>query len=302
MRAFVVSAMVLSTNGLNSINGISKLHTFENIVQFGMNVLEIDKTNERCLESVEFELHDVTWKIRSCKNYDITNVKKTWLDVSLIAVFSGDTLKWSCRAKANFKLIPEGNEKPLESNFDYYNFNRAESSKKINDFITWDELIDKYVVNDEATLEVAISTLVPNRAPNLERTSAKFEVRVKQLSKLDRQYTTEEIVRGIRWRVLATKMNDHFAVFVYGNDDDMDIHSTWEVSATFRIMSTDGKNSVSKNFSSKKFNWMRSSFGFESFYKWSDLFDPSRSFVIQDATILEIELNVGAPEITFEFD
>lgn len=148
------SAATSCINAFDGLNEGSKLHTLESIIQFAVNVSVLDKN---CIESPEFELHNITWKIETCFKHDLLDPSKTALDVSLITPFSDDTVNWHSETQAQFKLLHKSNEKPIVQNIKKHNFNQIESTYKIENFVTKDDLLEQYVVNDEAVFEITIS-------------------------------------------------------------------------------------------------------------------------------------------------
>lgn len=280
----------------------SKVNGLDSVLRVKVNINELNnqvenqKDHSKCLDSPAFELNHVTWKIRTCRRHEVVSNEADKIDILLVSIFSGQTAAWSCQAKANFKLLPAEGQTPIEDELGFYNFNGVSPSKGIDGITIWKNFTKEYVIEDEATILVAISTKPPNRAAGLDQTSIKFQMRVKQLSNFTDQFSNEVIVRGIRWKVLATSQNDHFAVFVYANEDDMNYDLSWKVSATFQLVSPDGSVTVPRKFSDVPFRWTNSSWGFAQFIKWSDLFNSHKEFVVRDATILQVELAAGEPE------
>lgn len=268
-----------------------KIHSSKSTVRFKLHVKggKLD-----CAESNEFEVHFVTWKVRACKK---TGSRGVVLAVSLLSVFQGDTEAWTCEAEAAFELLPVAGGNSLENRFGYFNFSSVTPSQGFPEFVTWDDLTEKYLADDIATFDITITTKTPNRIPGFVRTSTKFNMRVKGLSKLGDQYSDEVIVRRIRWRVRAMKMGEYFAVFVYANENDLDIDFSWDVTVSFRLLTLGKEKQAPRIASNKPINWTKSSLGFSKFIKWSELFDPKKELVVNDATILQVELSVSKPKL-----
>lgn len=288
------SAIAWDTSAIGA-NRISKLYSFESIIEFELNVRELQESAiAKCIQSAKFKLNDVTWKIQACRNFDSSHSIDN-VDMSLVSIFDGDSAAWSCEANASFKLLAMDGEESIVQSFDYYNFNADESVRTIDDFVSWDDFFEKHVEEDHAIFVITIVCRTINRAARLDESFAKFDVRINNINRLRDEYSNELIVRGMRWKVFTTKSKDHFAVFVIANADDMAINLSWKVSATFRLLSLAKNEVASKSFSNVIFDWTNSNWGFVDFLKWTDLMDQSKQFVKNNKAILEVELTVGEP-------
>lgn len=282
-------ATTWNTNGIVGASRISKLHSFESVLEFELIVGNLESQYSSCVKSTEFELHDVVWRIQACRNHT------KFVHLSLVSVFSGDSAAWSCEANATFKALSIDGKESIVEKFESYNFNKDEPVRTIEEFVTWDNLLKKYVNDGRAIFEIAITTKTPNRAAKLDERSAKFDVIVNNVNRLGYEYSKELILRGIRWKILSMKIDDHFGIFLLANGDDMGIDVTWNVSVTFNLMSSTTNNRISKSFSDIPFDWTNLNRGFFKFIKWTDFIDPSKKFVENNRAMVKVELSVSEP-------
>lgn len=278
-------------NGVFGANRITKLHSYETVVEFELNADRLEAANNpKCVESSTFELNDITWKIRACREGQIKRI-----DISLVSLWDADSAAWSCEAAATFKLLAKDKEEPIVKSFEHYKFNKDEPMQTIQDFVVWEDFTEKYVTGEHAIFEITISTKTPNRAAKLDESFAKFDVRLKNVNNLGFEYSNELIVRGIRWRVLTMKVNDHLGVFLFANGDDMGIDVSWKVSAAFHLVSQTTKNVVSRSFSDISFDWTNLNHGFYKFIEWNEFINPKKQFIDNGKAVIKVELTVSEP-------
>lgn len=271
---------------------ITKLHSLETVVEFELDVRKLQKQLNKCDQSGKFELNDVQWKIEACRGGDR---ESDFLHMSLLSIFDGVSAAWSCEANATFKLISNDGDEAAVHSFEYYNFNKEESKRTIDDFVQWGELFDKHVKEDRAIFEITIKAKTPNRAAKLDEGSAKFDVRVKNVNQLGYEYSNELIVRGIRWKVLVMKLNDHLGISMFANGDDMGVDVYWNVSATFHLISSTINGTISKTFSNVSFDWTHLNHGFPQFVKWNEFINTSKKLIENNHAMFKIELSVSEP-------
>lgn len=281
----------LNTQHSNEIFANSLLHSYESIIRFRINKEEVGKKDSKCEQSSDFKLNGVTWKLEVCKkNVDTVD----YASVGLVSTFDGDTASWSCEAEANVKLLPlKDGDKIIEGKIKSFTYSKATPSKPNEKFIEWKDLNDKYLKDGEAFFEFHVKTKSPDRSPRLEQTTAKFNVRVKQINQLGNEYSNEVVVRGIRWQIMASKMTEHFAVFVIANENDIDTDAKWEVTAEIKLLSNNKEKFKKKKFSKALFDWTQTSWGYVNFLKWDEFIKVENKYVQNNAALLEIELIVN---------
>lgn len=268
----------------------SRLHTFEEIVKFKIDPTEIGSKIGGCAESNDFILSGISWKVKVCITDELLSNDAI---VELVSNLIGDTETWSCQAEATVKLLsPQKTGKPHKGELKSFTHSKAEPSNSLKKFIKWDVMKKKYLMNGVATFEFDIKTKIPNRSPKSEQYTTKFQVRAKQVRSLGEQYSNEVVVHGIRWRVLTSKMQDNFAVFICANENDTDITKSWKVSATIKLLSADKDKSISKPVPETTIDWTQTKLGHTDFMKWDEFTNKEKKYVQNNAALLEIELTV----------
>lgn len=274
-------------------NKIAKLHSFESVIEYELNVKDLEgNANTLCVQSAEVILNDIRWKVEACRDNGNQEIKK--LHMSLIAIFDGESVAWSCEAKATFKLLAIDEKDPTILGFETYNFNKDDPKRSIDDFIPWDDLFENHVKDDYAIFEITVFTMTPNRAAKIDESSAIFDVRLNNVNRLGYEYSNELIVRGIRWKVLAMKIDENLGIFLFANGDDMGIDVSWNASANFQLISST-TNTVSRSFENISFDWTHLNHGFSKFVGWTDFMNTNKKFVENNKAIIKVELSVSEP-------
>lgn len=284
-------------------NKESVLHSYETTVHFKTRPKDIKiiqgNLGERCIDSSEFQLNEMTWHIMLCHKIeegtksDENNEKekKDYALIKLMGHFDGDTAAWSCEAETEFTLMG----KDIKGKIGKATFSKANALKDSGKIADWQEL------PDGATFEFKIKTGNLNRTPVLDHIFTKFEVRVKHLSKLDKdkeqRYSDAVLMRGLKWKVLVMKVNEFLGAYITADEDDMPIDTSWKVNAKFTAMKKDGAGE-SKEFKEIDFNWSVTAWGHGNLIKWDDLMKAENGYVLNDSVLLAIELNVGEPTKT----
>lgn len=268
----------------------AQLRTFEEIVKFTIDPAEVARKDKECDESYSFLLNEISWKVKICRSdgfYDRTAV------VELISNFTGDTETWSCEAEAIVKLFsPKQNGNTIEHNLKSFTYSKANPSNALKKFVKWDEMQENYTANGIATFQFEIKTKIPNRSPNLEQITTKFQVRAKKVLNLGEQYSNELTVHGIRWKVLTSKLQDNLAIFLCANENDVDVTKSWKASAKITLLHANKDNSLSKSISETILDWSQTRFGISDFMKWDEFTNKDKKYVQNNAVLFEIELNV----------
>lgn len=284
-------------DGINSQEN-AKLHSSEGVIRFKVHfdneTLETDDPRKvPCSESPQFLQHHMTWKLKVC----VDGIFDKYVNVQLVSVFNENTEDWTCKAAAKIKALSNGHNNDYEQELDFIEFTKANSMHGFEEFILWKDFrVKDYVKNNVATFDVRILTKPPDRIPGIQHTSTTFRMRLLDLKNLDDLRSEEVIIRGIRWQIRTMKINDHLGVFLYANEDDMDLEYSWEVTATFTLASLGGAGeSLTKTFKSVMFNWTNNAWGFSEFIKWSELIDENKKYTKNNAALLDIDVIVKKP-------
>lgn len=266
---------------------------------------DIEKLESKEIESPEFSLSKLNWKIKLCKRStsESNTIDTNVLDIFIVCVALSDICAaWSCDVRANFKLVSSSaSEQEIEKSFTRKEFNNKCLSHGINGFISWAELIDPkngYVNENEAIFDIDILTNPLNciKSMEMEQTSTKFRLIVENVSKLGNTYSPEVIVRGVRWKIQTKKEDEHFAVYLWAVEDDMDMNWCWQVEYSFKLLSFNSKiEPIDCKSTSDVFRWGTPSWGYGKLIKWLDFVDAKKRFVRNDTAILQVKFTVKPP-------
>lgn len=287
----------------------SNVDCLETIFRFKVNIDNVSDLGE--IESSEIILSKVPWRVKLCKrSTSENNNDANVLDIFLVGAPPPDICtetKWSCEVKAFFKLLAfDSPAKEIVKYFSKKEFNNKCLSHGITEFVSWDELLDEknqYVHENEATFEIEILTNPLNcvKPRTMEQTSTKVRVIVENISKLGNTYSPELIIRGIRWKIQTKKEDEHFAVYLWATEDDMDMNWCWEVEYSFKLLSFNSKvEPIDCKSTSDVFRWGTPSWGYGKLIKWPELMDPKRRFVRNDTSLLEVKFAVKPPKPLWE--
>lgn len=288
-----VNEQFLTNNHLTA-----RVQTFDSTMIYRANATDMKYQEEnpvdqtKCIESPEFTLNSLAWRLRLCRRHMITSNEADEIDLSLVLIVNENTMAWSCDAHMNITLHSKDGKESINRQMEWHAFNRAAPSYSIRNITIMHDLFYNYMVNDVVTFTIWMSTKSPNRSFALDEIAKTFYVRIKNTHKLTRQYSNGIRVHGIGWTILSIKVNDSFGIYVIANADDMDAYRFWNVSAKFQLISFDKKKIFTKQFTNVQFNWMESTWGFMDFLKWTDFLDPNNKYVENNVAVVRIELNV----------
>ncbi|XP_055319202.1 uncharacterized protein LOC129576970 [Sitodiplosis mosellana] len=279
------------------------LDCLETVFRFKVN---IDSLEAGEILSPEIKLSKLSWKIKLCKQMsDDVN----FLGIFLVCEPPSDIgiAKWLCNVRVVFKLLSfASTEKEIIRLFSKKEFNQECLSHGVGEFCLWNDLLEsknQYVRDNEATFEVEILTNPLNciKMMEIEQMSVKLRVVVENVSKLGNTYSPEVIVRGIRWRIQTRKEDEHFAVYLWAIEEDMDMNWCWEVEYSFKLLSFNSKiEPVDCKTTSDVFRWGTPSWGYGKLIKWSEFMDPKKRFVRNDTAIIEVKFAVKSPKPLWE--
>lgn len=276
--------------------GNSLLNSYESVIRFKVNKKEVGNEKEKCAESSEFKLNEVTWKVKVCKKPIKENDKddpKDFASVELHAVFKDETSTWSCNADVGVNLIAvKSGAQNKDGKIENFTYSKKNSVGKNEKFLEWSDFNDNFVDKDMATFAFNIQTKKLDRSPQLEQTTAKFLLRVKQVNDKLYEYSNELVVRGIRWKILAAKIADFFAIFVVANENDIDTKEKWTVTANVKLISSKDGKTMDRKFTDKEFDWTQTNMGFTKYLEWSEFTKQDNGYVRNNAALVEIELEV----------
>lgn len=260
--------------------------------------------NTKCVDSSKVTLSNVSWWIKFCKR---TNENKTdVLDLSLMSSFddSEKSLEWSCETRANLKLLQMDDQikHSIEKSVKSRQFSSANPSYTILDFIEWDDFLKNYAKDSEATFEMEIQTGPLKRVllSDIEQTSTKMHVILKNVSKLGETFSPEVTLRGIKWRVRTKKLDDFLSVSLQASESDLEMNWMYQVNCSFTLLSfKKSVEPITYTFNSQYRHDSRE-FGLRQFVNWTSFVDNDLKYVHNDKAILLVEFKVEEPKSLIE--
>lgn len=257
------------------------------------------------------KLNNVDWTVKMCKksigDEDDDNSKSV-LSITLTSDFGGDVSNgaeadnnWICKASASFKLFHKTHaiDGSVVKNLPEKTFDDENSSHRIDEFIKWNDFLKNHVQGNTAKLEIEIITRPLKRkeieSQDIKPVSAKFHIKIENVSKLKRMYSPEIVLQGVRWKVCCLNENENLGVYVCAEKSDMDEYWFYRFDLTFKLLSynIDG-HEITKNLKNhlhqQKITW-----GLPEFLKWSEFIDPTKGYVVSDTALLTVNLTVEDP-------
>lgn len=276
----------------------SVINPIENVIQL---VVDVNDLELNCIESPDYILNALPWKIKLCKSIvDSNNTKRNVVNASLESPFGDYMSKWSCKAGAIFKLFPKNrkNDEIIVKNITKDTFDSMSTSQGIDEIVSWETFLDKYVLENEALFEINISTESPYRKVETELTSVKFHVFAENITKPGIFSSPRVVVRGIHWNVSIGKQGNSLAIYLHADENDMDPNESMEVTATMTLMPMDDSvQPESGQFTrlfGKRHNTNR---GFSDLISWDKFIEPNNKFIENDTATFLVELSVGEPKL-----
>lgn len=282
-----------------------EIHRSGVIVRVTISILN-DLITGKAIELPDFRLSDVTWNIKILKKSASSDENTDVIAIHLISKFDNDTNKWSCDARAVFKLHPIQNEtqekKSIIKCLPKQTFTNDCCEYGIENFIEWDHFVEHYVDRNKATFEMEIyaNPLLQTALQDIQETGTVFHFMIKNVSTAEVSCSNEFSVRGVRWKVRAQKHNDQLAVYLCAAENDLDINWLWKTTVTFKLLPFNKNEAVEKTFG-ETFRWGSATWG-TTLLKWADFIDPTKKYVANDCAIIFCGLIVHAPEPCWEID
>lgn len=297
----------------------SEISCLDTIFRFTVNA---ESLRLKSVESPQFKLNDVSWKIKLCKTSAIDDTDKEaisyakclfeedsssdMIDIHLVSAYEGGTVDWSCEAQAAFKLLHKDDDvgKSTVKYLSKRKFSNAKLSHGIDDFIKFNDFLENYVHENRATFEIEVITnpLSLMKQLEMDQMYGKFRVMIENVSKLESNLSSEVIVRNIKWRIKTKRENDALSVYLLGDENDMDMNWIYKVDVTFNLLSFDRSVKPIKHNLIHEFRCGSSIRGCKKLMEWSKFIDESKQFVSMDIANLFIQLKVDPPQPLWKID
>lgn len=267
---------------------------------FSINVQNLTSTNVR---SSELILSDVKWKVNIARKS--SGYVAVYLESELDKIATDD--KWSCEAQAAFKLHHKDgqNDKSIVKYLSRQEFTDENPCCGIEEFIEWNEFVEHFVVDNEATFEIEISTNpkkpTPTPASNVDQRCVKFRVMIENVSQLKTIHTPEIVVGGLRWKVKIQKGIGTLGIFLCTNTNDMTSNWSYNVNAIFTLFSyRKDTPSLIGRFERNFRRELSCDWGYPKLISWEDFIDKDKNYVLDDCVNLEFEVKVDKPKANWE--
>ncbi len=248
--------------------------------------------NKTCEYSTHVELNNVKWRV-------VLRKKSTALAVYLIADYENNEKEWSCDAQAAIKLFQKDGHglKCVMKELPKTTFERSNPLLGI-DFIEWDDFLQNHVHEKKAKLEIEISTgnLTRKTATRCDKNhvSGTFHFIIKDAKNLTECYSSFVTLQGVRWKIFCGKIGEFLAVYLYGNENDIDINWSYRVYVQFKLVSF--KEDVAPiAFDMEHEFGADLNQGLREFLKWTDFVDENKRYISRNQANLFVGLRVEAP-------
>lgn len=304
LLAIVSSANAQSANEYPDINlyaddgaqtnvNTATLNCLSSVFNFALNMTNLE--GENCTESSPIILNDARWRVKFCKGADTSN--RTVLDVFLISNYGENTTKWSSSALATFKLFQKDGQQngTIEKILPKQKFNNLNPTFGIKEFIHWNDLKAGYVKENKAHFEIEITTgALDCKIPSqMERSYAQLHIVINNVSKVTDAISPVIVVRGIRFNIVIFKDDNHLAVNLRANVDDLDINWIYPANVLIKLLPFDGEPIESKH--SHDITWAQNSIGVEKWLLWTDFIASNGTFVVNDQANFIVEFHLEEP-------
>lgn len=283
------------------------LNEFGTVFRFNLDVLHLKNGGYLNLPSVE--LNDIMWTVRFSQ-------LNNYINVSLAPVFSGNADDL-IEVQAAFKLLQKQNKRDksfvrLLSKQVIKRTVPVGDSLTVLNFVNVNDFMENFVYDNKATFEFEIITNPLNRKDltpklGLDVMSKKIFVELENVSNLNRndslagqKVSAETEVRGVIWKILTEKKNGYFGVYLQADENNLGKWS-YEVDATFKLLSFNSSVKPIQNSFTHKFNLGSTTRGFERFLGWFDLVSDLNQFVVNNTANIFVDVKVEDPEPLWSF-
>lgn len=288
----------------NIIMGASEAEVFRSGGVFNITVSVFDDVHAIMTESPAFQFCDINWKIRLVKKPigDIT--ERDVIAIYLVSNIDNDNVKWSCEAKAVFKLLQlksSDKNSAIVKCLPKQRFRNECCVHGIDNFIEWDQFIEHYVVGAKAIFQIEIyaNPSLSISPIDIQEIGSVFRFMITNVSSFETSRSEDVLLQEIRWHVRVLKQNGYLAVFLSAQEVDLDLNWCYEVKATFKLLSFE--HDPVKNSFCQIYRWGVISWGI-NLIKWDDFVDRDQHFVVNDSAFIFCEVRVEPAKPIWDID
>lgn len=292
--------------------------SFRKIFTFSADVKNLVMTHE---ESSAFRLNNMQWKIKICKTaagcvavYLVCEDKSflpqflkklSWWANYLLKISLLDTDKWSCETQTQFKLLHKSgeNNRSVVKSLLKQTFSHAKPCHGIEHFMEWNEFMEDFVVNNEATLQIEIlskplmfESIIASTS-NIDQSYCKFRVLIENVSKFRFVSSRKVVLRGIRWYISIRKKGNHLSIYLCYITKDMPLNWYYKVNATLSLLSYHEDSPPLRRFIEGNFRReLYANCGYPNFISWESFIDTNNGYVHNNCATLEFKIKVDEPK------
>lgn len=263
------------------------------IVRFVVDVTNL--SNQQNIISPTVTLNNLEWSVGLRMNGDFISIS--------LRSHSKNSFKYSCDAQANFKLYPQQKQSHVaEKSLRKLTYTDTNSINEISTFIDFSNFKNYYVIDNRATFEIEISTILSKMAPkSFQQIYSRLHITLDEVSQLNEVVSTEVILRDIRWKVRTQRQNTFLNIYLEATQADFGKSSTYDVTANIKLLRFDNGESYTKSFT-HEYHSSSTQAGVSPVLYWSQFLDKNNKFVFQDRAHILVEFKVAEPKTLWNFE
>lgn len=282
-------------NGIATQATSSQSSCIGTIAQFTVDVADLN--NNLDIVSPNVTLNNLNWNFEIRRNGDF---------ISLLLHSSTDNVsQWSCDAQATFKVFSQHNSKyAIEKKMSKRTFSNRNSTYEIDEPIAFSNFLNNFVVDNQTTFQIELFTCnsKTNTSTAFQQIYSRIHIILDNVSQLNEIVSSQVVVRDIRWNIRIQRRQTVVDIFLEAEEDDLDISSNYNVTATFKLLTYDNSDkAVIKSFN-HAYRWGSTKGGFDSFVYFSFLMDKNNKLVFDDRSHLLVEFKVEEPQSLWDFE
>lgn len=282
------------------LQGAPSISTIKSFATTFELILNIDDLELQPVESSEFPLSDLEWKIIFNKRAVGDRRNNVFaLDIHVVARSADNITKWMCAADVKIRLFHKlKNIEAIRKSIAKHQFSNQSASNGIYDFLEWNEF-NQYMHERKAKFEIEISASPILRiAPStFEQSFTKMQVVINNVSQFQESWSHEVVLRGVRWKIHTTKQDDGLGVVLKGVDEDFDLQWSYQVHANIKLVSFNVNAKGIEGTFIHVFHCGSTEFGYKKFIIWNNLISEKSEYVKDDTANLIVELKVEEPKL-----
>lgn len=131
-------------------------------------------------------------------------------------------------------------------------------------------------------------------ASKFELNCTKFQVVLENISKMNENWSSEVVLRGVRWKIHTVKNSNGLGVFLNGSEEDFGLNRSYEVQARIKLVSFNRNIEAIEGRFIHVFHCKSLAFGYTHFISWDNFVN---EYVRDDKATIVVQLKVGEPKL-----